>query len=199
MSIYLVVGLVFVYYVIVPILISCLTNKKWPYLVYFLVFIPMLVCGVFSKIDIGKTVTLTFEKSGTFFDKTFNFNPITKDVKDIIINVFMLIPVGVAFYNFASKHKLLHSFLSALIISCLIEILQLILPIARTPQLTDIILNSISGLLGGVFALLLAKIKNRAKSSKNNSKDKYVAMNQEYLLKVVQEQKENEQKSTKNS
>lgn len=167
MSIYLVISLVFVYYAIIPIVINCLTAKKWAYWIYLLLFVPVLVCGVFGKVTIAKTVTVTFESYGNFFDKTFNFYPLAKDLGDFVINIFMLVPIGISVYNLSNKQKLVKTLLFGLVVGCFIEIMQLILPIARSPQLSDIILNSISGLLGGVYAMIISKIK-RKKSSENN-------------------------------
>lgn len=159
MSIYIVISLIFVYYAIIPIVLNCLTTKKWAYWIYLLLFVPVLVCGVFGKVTIGKTVTLTFERYDNFFDKAFNFYPFTKDFGDIVINIFMLVPIGISVYNLFNKQKLVRALLFGLGAGCFIEIMQLILPIARSPQLSDIILNGISGLLGGVYAMVISKIK----------------------------------------
>lgn len=161
MSIYLVISLIFVYYAIIPIVLNCLATKKWVYWIYLLLFVPVLVCGVFGKVTIGKTVTLTFERFGNFFNKDFNFYPFTKDFGDIVINTFMLVPIGISVYNLSNKQKLVRALLFGLGVGCFIEIMQLILPIARSPQLSDIILNGISGLLGGVYAMILSKIKGK--------------------------------------
>lgn len=167
MNTYIVFALVVIYYAIVPIFLSLCPRsdrtRKTAYLVYLILFIPVLVCGVFGKVNIGKIVTITFEKSGGIADKVFNFSPITKDVRDIVINIFMLVPMGLATYNLSNKHRLLKAVLFGLLTGAFIETMQFILPIARSPQLTDIILNTISSLVGAVYALVLSKLKRQNK------------------------------------
>ena len=167
MNTYIVLALVIIYYAIAPIFLSLCPRsdktRKTAYLVYLILFIPVLICGVFGKVNIGKIVTITFEKSGGVADKVFNFSPITKDVRDIVINIFMLVPIGLATYNLSNKHRLLKAILFGLLTGAFIETMQFILPIARSPQLTDIILNTISSLIGAVYALVLSKLKRQNK------------------------------------
>ena len=53
--------------------------------------------------------------------------------------------------------------------SVLIEILQLVLPINRSPQLSDIILNSLSCLIGilsfNLFKFIVMKLKSKKKKT----------------------------------
>lgn len=167
MNTYIVLALVVIYYAIVPVFLSLCPKsdktRKTAYLIYLILFIPVLVCGVFGKVNIGNVVTITFERNGGVADKVFNFNPITKDVRDIVINIFMLVPIGLAVYNLSNKHRLFKAILFGLLTGAFIETMQFILPIARSPQLSDIILNTISSLIGAVYALVLSKLKRQNK------------------------------------
>ncbi len=164
MNIYLVLALVFLFYVVVPVLcVLFIKNEKVLKIlsyIFFCVFVCVLCVGVLGIVNIQKTVTISFNFNGNWFGKGFNFLPYTFDLQDILINIIMLVPVGI-FCAVNFKHKILWAFLFGLFFGIGIEFLQFALPIVRSPQLSDVILNTISSGIGGIFGVLLLYIKNK--------------------------------------
>ncbi|MGN1207955.1 MAG: VanZ family protein [Christensenellales bacterium] len=170
----------FFYFLILPFCVTIfLKNKKAKKIfniVYAVVFCLILFVGVFFKIDISKqTTTISLALNGAFFSKTFNFKFWKVDFQDFVINILMLFPLGYCFNQlFKSKQKWLYAFLLGLLVGLFIEICQFIFPVPRSPQLSDILLNGTSVLLGSVFFMLIdfvkTKINNRKVSNQQNNK-----------------------------
>ena len=164
MNIYLVFAFVFLFYIVAPtICVLCIKNYKALKIlsyIFLALFVCVLVVGVFGKVSIGKTVAVSFNFNGSWFSKNFNFVPYTRDLQDILINITMLVPVGI-FCAVNFKHKILWAFLFGLFFGIGIEFLQFALPIIRSPQLSDVILNTISSGVGGLFGVLLLYIRNK--------------------------------------
>lgn len=154
---YLIIILLAVFYLIVPlILILFVKNakiKKFCNILYCVVFCIILFVGVFFKVEISKSVTqINVDFSQGFFNKKFNFKFWSFDLQDFIINILMLFPFGYVFNEaLKTKHKCLFSLLFGLMIGTFIELNQFILPIPRSPQLSDIIFNGLSVFIGSVF------------------------------------------------
>jgi glycopeptide antibiotics resistance protein len=124
---------------------------------FFSFYLLIVFIGVFFKIVIDKNlIIINFELSGNFFDVSkfifynFSFN-------NIFINLCMFFPLGMYFYVLCDK-KFIFSLLYCFLLSFFIESLQLILPIQRTPELTDLLYNSLSGVLGYYFLYFINKI-----------------------------------------
>lgn len=164
MNIYLVFAFVFLFYIVAPTTcVLCIKNYKALKIlsyIFLALFVCVLVVGVFGKVSIGKTVSVSFDFSGNWFSKRFNFLPYTFDLQDILINVVMLIPIGL-FCAVNFKHKILWGLILGLIIGISIEVLQFALPIIRSPQLSDVILNTISSVIGVLFGLILICVRNK--------------------------------------
>ena len=81
-----------------------------------------------------------------------SFSPI-----NITINLILLFPIGFIVFSFAKKHPFLKTILCAFLLSLLIELYQFILPVARTTELTDLLFNTLSGVLSALYCKLLQK------------------------------------------
>jgi glycopeptide antibiotics resistance protein len=158
-STYIIIPFLIVIFVLLP-LILFVMNRLTKKLVYFFFFFYLLIVfiGVLFKIDIDKDIiTIYFESSGKFLDLSkfilynFSFN-------NVFINICMFFPFGMYFFIIFNK-RFLYSFLCSFLLSFIIESLQLILPIQRTPELTDLLYNSLSGILGYCFLYFINKIK----------------------------------------
>ena len=77
----------------------------------------------------------------------------------------MLIPIGTYFVFFNKNIKfwkvILFSLLIGLGVGLCIETLQFILPVKRSVQLSDAVLNAVSVLLGAVYGVLLIRVNKR--------------------------------------
>jgi len=155
------------FYFIVPILILVFVNndRKYSQLkrIYLSLFFIALFFGVFCKIDItNEIIFIGFDLSGCFFNKLI----ITKFPKfklDIIINLLMLMPIGEFVFLDKIKNRKKYTVFTALsfgiFIGFVIELLQFMLPVVRIVQISDIIYNGISVLLGYILFAIFFYIK----------------------------------------
>jgi glycopeptide antibiotics resistance protein len=81
---------------------------------------------------------------------------------DLVLNVFFFVPLGLGLAAFVHKRNrfnlqiLIAVFLVSFCLSLLVEVCQLFL-ISRNSSFTDILTNSLGGILGGIIFLLLAR------------------------------------------
>lgn len=168
LPIWLVITLGAICYLVLPFLIWLLIKndktKTIVSIVLFSLYCVVLFVGVFGVISFSQgNVNISFNFTNKWASKTINwgFN-ITKF--DLIINLVMLFPVGMISYFLLQKKKMLTKIILLIVIGMLtgllIETCQFILPIYRSVQLTDVLLNSASVFGGGLIAMgYLAIIK----------------------------------------
>ena len=169
--IWLVITLGAVCYLVLPFLIWALIKnekiKKIVTIILFSLYCAVLFVGVFGVINFSKNnVHISFNFTNRWASKNINwgFN-ITKF--DLIINLVMLFPVGMLTYFLLQKRRFLTKILLLIVVGLmtglLIETCQFILPIYRSVQLTDVLLNTASVLAGGFLAMgylgLIKKIR----------------------------------------
>ncbi len=121
--------------------------------IWFVLFLVVLIVGVFGKLDINKNFTnITFDFSAYWFNKSINFSFKNITKFDLLINLFMLIPVGVYFDFILTKQKFSKRLVIVLFIGLGfglgIEFCQFMLPIQRGVQLSDALLNAASVIIG---------------------------------------------------
>jgi glycopeptide antibiotics resistance protein len=78
---------------------------------------------------------------------------------NIIINLTMFLPFGLATAFLAKKHKLLKALIFGFLASLTIEFLQFALPINRTPELFDVAANTLSSVMGAIYCYIILFIK----------------------------------------
>jgi len=142
------------------------TYLKWIILGFFMLYFGLLCIGVFGKIDIdAQSVGITFENNGPWF-RVSNFSWYSFDITNVLINLFMLFPLGAIFLGLKQRKPLMKTILLAFCLSVFIEFMQFVLPINRTVEVTDILFNTISGIIGFIFFWLILKLfkKNNPKS-----------------------------------
>ena len=152
-------------YFILPIIIWINKDKKLIRIlvdILFGVYLVVLILGVTCRINFDHVSTIVdFDYSGEWLSKKVNWS--LKEIvgADLIINLVMLIPIGL-YVAFMSKNTNYVSFIVMFIIGFMlglgIEILQYVLPVPRSVQVSDIILNGFSvcigGLMGGILNLI---------------------------------------------
>lgn len=155
----LVLGAIF-FFVLPFIIWSCFKKEKVQKIltiIYFCCYLCVLVIGVFGVLDIGeKYISFHFDFSHEWCAKTINFSLSNIGKFDLVINLVMLFPAGM-FILFLARHKkwwvkLLLLVCIGLAIGISIETLQFILPISRSVQLSDALLNMVSVFVGGLIA-----------------------------------------------
>ena len=125
------------------------------------IFYILIVCvGVFTNVSLGKVITIKpFNDLGNA-NKPFNWEIISKKNTDFVINILMLVPLGFLLGPTFERFAIIKSVAICASFSIIIECMQLVLPIGRNPQLNDIILNTLSGLIGVICFYLLKLLRN---------------------------------------
>ena len=177
MSTFLVFFIAFALMVALPtILVFALRNHQKALKITAIVF----ACIYFVFMFIGTTCTLDIDwnHSSIGFDFTepwFSLDFISFEFKpgNILINLFMFFPLGFIVYIFTNKKPFIKTILFALTLSLFVELYQFILPIYRNTELTDIVLNTLSGLLSAIYCKILLHFeafKTTEKQSNTNQK-----------------------------
>lgn len=162
---WIIAGVVFVIFYCLPIIFFCWCKdeKLWHKfsVIFLILYLITLIIGVWAKVKISNGQVLIA------FDYTFSQQkPIDwgfSGIKllDILINFVMLVPLGVIFSVNCRKAifcKLTIGLVIGLAIGVVIEVGQLLLPVERTPQLSDVIFNSLGMGTGTAVGELLNKI-----------------------------------------
>ncbi len=150
--------------VIPTILFITLQNKPRVLKIYAIVlsvvyFILLFIGTTFSVKLINKNLVINPDFSHGWF--SMSFLGFDFSITNTLINLALLFPIGFIIFTFAKKHKLLKTILFTFIISVFIELYQFILPVPRTTELTDILFNTLSGLISGLYCLFLEKITRK--------------------------------------
>lgn len=161
--------LAFIFMAILPVVLSfALKNHQTALKITTIV----LSCIYFVALFIGTTcdISISLNKTTIEFDYTHSWFTIDFlvydfDLDNILINVFMFFPLGFIVYTFAKTKHFSKTIILALILSLCIELIQFVLPIHRYTELTDILFNTLSGLISA-FACKLLSSKGAFKKSK---------------------------------
>ena len=160
--------MVFIGFFVLPLILWLLgKNKKSNFIVgiIFVSYIIILFFGVTSKIDYNlKTTTIELDYSLNWADKVVNWTFKDLSYLDVLINIYMLIPIGhVVVY--CSKRLgvslIIKLVIIGLLYGVLIETIQFVLPVPRSVQLSDVIFNTISVCIGGGLGCLYKYIANK--------------------------------------
>ena len=124
-----------------------------------IVYFCFLAIGVLGKIDLSNgNFSVTFETTNKWLD--FNkFTVYSFGTFNVLINLYMLLPVGAIGYACFDEHKFAKTIALSFFISLFIETLQLILPVARSVELTDLLYNTLSGIIGYCLFALISKFQ----------------------------------------
>ena len=134
----------------------------------------VLFFGITSKVSITENcVIVNFDYTNKWFGKPINLNVFDIDKIDFIINISMLVPIGLVVIYFNKRklpNKLLMLTLIGLMIGLALETLQYILPVYRTVQLSDVVLNTVSVVIGGCVGLIYDLIVNKIRKVNRGEK-----------------------------
>ncbi|MBO5394667.1 MAG: VanZ family protein [Clostridia bacterium] len=159
-------------YFVLPFAIWCfIKNEKAKNIVtaiFFALYCVVLFCGVFARVSPSlQSVSIVFDFSGAWAAKSINWGFVGISIFDLVINLVMLLPVGMAALYFTrrkrTKVKIVTIVLTALLSGVLIELCQFLLPIPRGVQLSDAVLNAVSVTFGALLAWLYLVVINKIK------------------------------------
>ena len=164
----LIVGLV-CYFALPPLIYFCIKQnavRKIFLTAFFVLYVCVLLIGVLGKIDItAETTKITFDFSGEWAAKPINWTFGHLTTFDILINLFMLIPIGTYICLMRKNNSFVKIVFMCLflgfIVGIFIETAQYILPIQRSVQLSDTIFNAVSVVLGGIYGFFVFKLKSK--------------------------------------
>ena len=147
-------------------------------LVSAVIFSFVLMIIYFSLLFIGTAFKVTVKNGNLVIYPNFSYGwfsmkfiPYRFSLTNILVNLALLLPSGFIVFMFVKKHKFLNTILFAFFVSCFIELYQFALPISRATELTDILFNTLSGLISASYCLILKKcglFKNSNIPTKNN-------------------------------
>lgn len=159
----IIVGLIFVIVLPILIFIFLFKHKK-----LFNFFTTLYFICYFVSLFILTTAQIKFSNSLVFINLAFNDNWFSPKLIifgggtfNIFINIIMFFPLGLLTFWVNKKDKFISTIIFSFIISVFVETMQLILPINRTTELFDIILNTISGIISAFSFYVLYNLKNK--------------------------------------
>ncbi|MBQ8909309.1 MAG: VanZ family protein [Clostridia bacterium] len=162
-------------YFILPVAIWLIKKEKLKNIftiIFFCLYLGVLFCGVFGKLGIdGNKVVINFDFGGRWCAKTIKWSLLNISTFDLVINLVMLLPVGMFILYFSQKKKwwvrLILLIFLGFASGALIETCQFILPIQRSVQLSDAILNMVSVFIGGLIAWGYLSVINKIRNKRN--------------------------------
>lgn len=127
------------------------------------VYLIILTIGVWARVEITKTcVKIAFDYSSEWFSKNINYGFKYLKPFDAFVNILLLVPLGLSYallaQNPLNKHFYLKLFIIGLIVGIVIEAGQYMLPVKRSVQLSDVVFNTISMLIGGILGVFYNSI-----------------------------------------
>lgn len=134
-------------------------------LVFATIYFVMLFIGTTCVLDITlKSTHISFD----FTKEWFSLDLLWFDFRlgNMFINLSMMFPIGFIVFVFAKKNRFLKTILFAFLLSLFIEFYQFMLPIYRNTELTDIVFNTLSGLISATYYFVLSKLKTLKKHLK---------------------------------
>lgn len=159
----IIVGLIFIIVLPILIFIFLFKHKK-----LFKIFTTFYFICYFVSLFILTTAQIKFSNSLVTINLAFDNNWFSPKLIifgggtfNIFINIIMFFPLGLLTFWVNKKHKFIYTIIFSFIISVFVETMQLILPVNRTTELFDIILNTISGIISAFSFYVLYNLKNK--------------------------------------
>lgn len=161
----------FTFILVVPFFIIFFAKKRIYHISYIILYLIILLILVLLDVTIfNNKIHISFTITNKWFNNKLSLAYF--DFTSILINLFLLFPLGCIIPCLTRKKILIKILLFSLFASIYIELLQFSLPINRSSELLDVLNNLISGILGYLYYLVLIKIKHRGDSNDKLSKQK---------------------------
>lgn len=133
-------------------------------IISFVLFLICLGFLVFGNVSFKNgNIVLTLQTNNKWFSMIFLWGSFS--VTNILLNIFMLFPVGAFCLCNFKKHTFIKTLLISFVISVTIELLQFVLPVNRSTEILDVILNTLSGAIGYLYFYLVFKFSNNYKAN----------------------------------
>ena len=145
--------------IVVPLVLFLTIKEDGPLktlsIVLCVVYCIILAIGVWTKVSTtGGLLKISLDYSGEWINKPIKWGFKNTKIKDALINLVMLVPIGLVF-SFNHKGKLAKqivlSLALGLVVGIVIEAGQFVLPVKRSVQLSDVVFNGISCGVGAII------------------------------------------------
>jgi glycopeptide antibiotics resistance protein len=160
--------LLIIFLVLAPLVIIFVQNQtifKTIIITLFIFYLIVLFANTTGSMRFqNNSVTIEVILKGGWFDKEILMTWIPNEFGDFYRNIIMFVPLGTfttLIKPSSFKKTMLITVIVAFCTSFLIEFLQFMLPIHRWPQISDVIFNTLSAIIGAIFAFICLKIKGK--------------------------------------
>lgn len=174
MNLYVVLVLLVIFFAVLPLifLFSFKQEKhiKIAFSILLILYVVILCVGVFWDVKIKNgVISISSVIVPEDAQKHFNCSFLANRKSDFFINILMFIPFGFLLGSLFNKQRVLKTSSIGLIATIMIEFVQYFMPSVRSAQLSDIILNFLSCLIGAVGFSLFYLLRNKIKKSNKNT------------------------------
>lgn len=166
-------------YFVVPFLVILFVKNERALKIFtwiiFSIYLVILLIGVWTRVSIKNgVVNISLDYSYGFFNKSVSWGFLKLTAFDIAVNLIMLLPVGVVYCIIKPMKfpkQLLKGLILGLILGICIELGQFILPVQRSVQLSDVVFNTISVIVGVIVGkcMLTLRFRGNKKQKPNQS------------------------------
>jgi len=171
-ALWLAIILAFLFLILLPVLLLIFNKNQKIFKILSILF------AIFYFILLLIGITCTFNINPGYIEFYFDFSGISFGINkftlydfgifNVLINLSMFLPLGAIIVSFKkSKFYLWQTVLISFTISFGIEFLQWILPVFRSVEFTDLIYNTISGVIGYLIFFAIYYISHKKEANKN--------------------------------
>lgn len=123
-----------------------------------IVYFSFLFVGFLGEVALRDNVlTITLPFNGKWF-KAHRFLIYNFGLDNVLVNIALFFPMAFISFIFCKKHKFVKTILLSFILSVLVEFLQFALPVMRIVELTDLLFNTLGGIVGACYVMTLFKL-----------------------------------------
>ena len=131
-----------------------------------IVYLCILIIGVWARVDITReAVKISFDYSKGWANKSINWGFYNLKLFDVFVNLILLVPLGLSYAilleTTSVKTIITKLFLLGFFAGFIIEVGQYILPVKRSVQLSDVVFNTISVVIGGIIGVFYKRLANK--------------------------------------
>ncbi len=168
MSISFITILLITYLISLPVLLFLVKSLKALKIIMTLLlvcYLVLLFLNTTSYMRVGRGgISIAVSVKGGWFDKKPMLDILPYDFEDFYKNIIMLLPLGtcVAALKQCKLWKcMVYAFFIGFGVSFCIEFIQYATPLYRFPQLSDLIFNTLSCMLGALYTIGIIKLKEK--------------------------------------
>ena len=160
--------LLIIYITVQPLFVFFIKNQKVLKIIIIILltlYLVVLFLSTTGHMSIGKNgISVRFTVKGGWFDKTPILDLLPHDFNDFYRNVILALPLGSCIIILKQDKFwkcMANAFFIGFGVSFAIEFIQYATPLYRFPQLSDLIFNTLSCVLGALYTFGIIKLKEK--------------------------------------